>query len=141
MTVFAVLGLAIVVLILAIIHYFSISLWINAKVVGVNISLFQLFLMRIRKVPPSEIVVCMVEAHKANLKEVTLEKLEAHYLSGGNIERVVHAMIHASNANITFSFEMATAIDLAGKDVIQVVKTLINKKDVDTSSVANMLLN
>ena len=128
MTVFTVLGLAIVVLMLAISHYCSISLWINAKAVGVNISLFQLFLMRIHKVPQSEIVGCMVQAHKANLKEVTLEKLEAHYFAGGNIERVVHAMIHASNANIAFSYETAAAIDLSGKDVIQTVKTLISQK-------------
>ena len=69
-------------------YYVPFMLWINAVVSGVRISLVQLFLMRIRKVPPTKIVNCMIEAHKAGLMEVKRDGLEAHYLAGGHIERV-----------------------------------------------------
>ena len=98
-------------------YYVPFMLWINAVVSGVHISLVQLFLMRIRKVPPAKIVNCMIEAHKAGLMEVKRDGLEAHYLAGGHIERVVHALVSASKAGIDLSFQMATAIDLAGRDV------------------------
>ena len=137
MSTFAIVGFVIIgILILIILRYFPILLWINAVAVGVNVSLFQLFLMRIRKVPPSKIVSCMVEAHKANIKEVTRDGLEAHYLAGGNIERVVHALVSASKANIDLSFKMATAIDLAGRDVFQAVQMSVNPKVIDTPPVA-----
>ena len=98
-------------------YYVPFLLWVSAKVSGVSISLIQLFLMRIRKVPPHKIVACMIEAHKAGLNDVKRDGLEAHYLAGGNIERVVHALVSANKANIDLSFHMATAIDLAGRDV------------------------
>ena len=91
--------------------------------VGVNISLIQLFLMRIRKVPPHTIVQCMIEAHKeTDIQEVKTHGLEAHYLAGGHIERVVHALVSASKANIDLTFKMATAIDLAGRDVFRLFR-------------------
>ena len=76
-------------------YYVPFMLWINAVVSGVHISLIQLFLMRIRKVPPAKIVNCMIEAHKAGLTDVKRDGLEAHYLAGGHIERVVHALVSA----------------------------------------------
>ena len=72
-------------------YYVPFMLWINAAVSGVHISLVQLFLMRIRKVPPAKIVNCMIEAHKAGLVDVKRDGLEAHYLAGGHIERVVRS--------------------------------------------------
>ena len=72
-------------------HYVPFFLWLSAKVSGVNISLIQLFLMRIRNVPPYIIVPGMIEAHKAGLKNITRDELEAHYLAGGHVEKVVHA--------------------------------------------------
>ena len=92
-------------------YYVPFMLWINAGVSGVHISLVQLFLMRIRKVPPTKIVNCMIEAHKAGLTDVKRDGLEAHYLAGGHIERVVHALVSASKAGISLPFQMATAID------------------------------
>ena len=74
--------------------------------------------MRIRNVPPYIIVPGMIEAHKAGLSNITRDELEAHYLAGGHVERVVHALVSASKANIELSFQMATAIDLAGRDVL-----------------------
>ena len=73
-------------------HYVPFFLWLSAKVSGVNISLVQLFLMRIRNVPPYIIVPGMIEAHKAGLQNITRDELEAHYLAGGHVERVVHAI-------------------------------------------------
>ena len=114
-------------------HYVPFFLWLSAKVSGVNISLIQLFLMRIRNVPPYIIVPGMIEAHKAGLKNITRDELEAHYLAGGHVEKVVHAL--ASKANIELSFQMATAIDLAGRDVFEAVQMSVNPKVIDTPPV------
>ncbi len=116
-------------------YYVPFMLWINAVVSGVHISLVQLFLMRIRKVPPAKIVNCMIEAHKAGLIEVQRDGLEAHYLAGGHIERVVHALVSANKAGIDLSFQMATAIDLAGRDVFEAVQMSVNPKVIDTPPV------
>ena len=86
-------------------HYVPFILWLSAKVSGVNISLIQLFLMRIRNVPPSVIVQALIEAHKAGLSTITRDELEAHYLAGGHVEKVVHALVSASKANIELSFQ------------------------------------
>ena len=121
------------VLLLAIFFYYvPFLLWISAKVSGVNISLIQLFLMRIRKVPPYIITRAMIEAHKAGIKTLTRDELEAHYLAGGHVEKVVHALVSASKANIDLPFQMATAIDLAGRDVFEAVQMSVNPKVIDT---------
>jgi uncharacterized protein YqfA (UPF0365 family) len=117
-------------------HYVPFFLWLSAKVSGVSISLIQLFLMRIRKVPPYTIVPAMIEAHKAGLNTITRDELEAHYLAGGHVERVVHALVSASKANIDLSFQMATAIDLAGRDVFEAVQMSVNPKVIDTPPVS-----
>jgi len=131
-----IIGLVVLgVLILLFLYYVPFLLWISAKVSGVNISLIQLFLMRIRKVPPHTIVQCMIEAHKADIQEVQRDGLEAHYLAGGHIERVTHALVSASKANIDLTFKMATAIDLAGRDVFQAVQMSVNPKVIDTPPV------
>jgi len=122
-------------------YYVPFLLWISAKVSGVNISLIQLFLMRIRKVPPGVITRAMIEAHKAGLKTLTRDELEAHYLAGGHVERVVHALVSASKANIDLTFQMATAIDLAGRDVFQAVQMSVNPKVIDTPPVTAVSKN
>lgn len=128
----AVLG---VILLILFLYYVPIFLWISARVSGVRISLLQLVLMRIRKVPAAVIVQAMIEAHKAGLQDVTRDDLEAHYLAGGNVEKVVHALVSASKANIDLGFKMATAIDLAGRDVFQAVQMSVNPKVIDTPPV------
>lgn len=129
------LGAVIIVLLAIFLYYVPFFLWISARVSGVNISLVQLFLMRIRKVPAQTIVRAMIEAHKAGLSEVNRDDLEAHYLAGGNVEKVVHALVSASKANIDLGFKMATAIDLAGRDVFQAVQMSVNPKVIDTPPV------
>lgn len=116
-------------------YYAPVFLWFSARVSGVRISLVQMVLMRIRKVPTSTIVRAMIEAHKAGLQDVTRDDLEAHYLAGGNVEKVVHALVSAAKANIDLGFKMATAIDLAGRDVFQAVQMSVNPKVIDTPPV------
>ena len=135
--------LAIVVIICLVIffHFVPFFLWLSAKVSGVHISLIQLFLMRIRNVPPNIIVPSLIEAHKAGLKNISRDNLEAHYMTGGHVQRVVHALVSASKANIDLSFEKATAIDLAGRDVFEAVQTSVNPKVIDTPPVAAVAKN
>jgi uncharacterized protein YqfA (UPF0365 family) len=136
MDIFVVGGLVILfILFILFFYYVPFLLWLSAKVSGVSISLIQLFLMRIRKVPPHAIVRCMIEAHKAGLSTIRRDDLEAHYLAGGHIERVVHALVSAAKANIDLSFQMATAIDLAGRDVFEAVQMSVNPKVIDTPPV------
>src|SRR5690554_1733151 len=134
---FGTLGLigVIVVLFFIFLYYVPILLWFSALVTGVKTSLLQLVLMRIRKVPPTVIVRAMIEAHKAGLHDVKRDELEAHYLAGGHVEKVVHALVSASKANIDLTFQMATAIDLAGRDVLESVRMSVNPKVIETPPV------
>lgn len=140
---FTLLMVAAAVLFVVIIFFYYVPffLWINALSAGVNISLVQLFLMRLRRVPPRTIVYAMIEAHKAGLKNVTRDDLEAHYLAGGHVEKVVHALVSASKANIDLSFQMGTAIDLAGRDVLQAVQMSVNPKVIDTPPVTAVAID
>ena len=103
MTLILIVALALVVLIVFF-YYCPFFLWISARVSGVKVSLLQLVLMRIRQVPPGVIVRALIEAHKAGLHDVTRDDLEAHYLAGGNVERVVHALVSAAKATIDLGF-------------------------------------
>lgn len=116
-------------------YFIPVGLWFTALISGVHISLLQLILMRWRKVPPQTIVRAMIEAHKAGLSGVKRDDLEAHYLAGGHVEAVVHALVSAEKANIDLNFKMATAIDLAGRDVFQAVQMSVNPKVIDTPPV------
>ncbi|MCM1518506.1 MAG: flotillin-like protein FloA [Pseudoflavonifractor sp.] len=129
------MGIVIVILLAIFFYYVPFFLWVSALVSGVHISMMQLVLMRIRKVPAAVIVRALIEAHKAGLQDVNRDDLEAHYLAGGNVEKVVHALVSASKANIELGFKMATAIDLAGRDVFQAVQMSVNPKVIDTPPV------
>ncbi|MFV0366194.1 MAG: flotillin-like protein FloA [Mangrovibacterium sp.] len=124
-----------IILIMILLYYVPIALWFSALVSGVRISLVQLFLMRFRKVPPSIIVRALIEGTKAGIK-LEADKLEAHYLAGGKVDMVVHALVSAEKANIDLPFNMATAIDLAGRDVFEAVQMSVNPKVIDTPPVA-----
>jgi len=121
-------------------YLIPLGLWFQALVSGVRISLLQLIFMRWRKVPPAVIVRAMIEATKAGL-HIGRDDLEAHYLAGGHIERVVHALVSASKANIDLPFKMATAIDLAGRDVFEAVQMSVNPKVINTPPVAAVALD
>lgn len=114
--------------------FFPVTLWFQALISGVRISLIQLVLMRWRKVPPSTIVMAMVTGTKAGLK-LDANELEAHYLAKGNVPNVVNALISADKANIALDFKMAAAIDLAGRDVFEAVQMSVNPKVINTPPV------
>ena len=116
-------------------YFIPVGLWFSALVSGVRISLLQLILMRWRKVPPSVIVSSMIESTKAGLS-LDPNELEAHFLAGGNVPNVVHALVSAQKANIQLDFKMATAIDLAGRDVFEAVQMSVTPKVIETPVVA-----
>ncbi len=115
-------------------YFIPVVLWFRALVSGVRISLLQLIFMRWRKVPPSIIVSALIEGTKAGVR-LQRNDLEAHYLAGGHITQVVHALVSAEKANIELPFKMATAIDLAGRDVLEAVQMSVVPKVIDTPSV------
>ncbi len=131
-----IIGVSLVALII-ILYYVPIGLWFSAMVSGVRISLIQLVLMRWRKVPPAKIVTAMIEGTKAGLK-LSSNELEAHYLAGGHVANVVHALVSAQKANIALDFKMATAIDLAGRDVFEAVQMSVNPRVINTPPVTSV---
>jgi uncharacterized protein YqfA (UPF0365 family) len=106
-------------------YIFPISLWVTAQFSGVSVNLLELVFMRFRKVPPSLVVNSMITATKAGLIDVTINQLETHYLAHGNLTAVIKALIVADKANMSLSFKQATAIDLAGRDVLQAVQVSV----------------
>lgn len=121
-------------LIWLILYFIPLGLWFQALVSDVKISLLQLILMRWRKVPPTIIVRALIEGKKAGI-ELFRDQLEAHYLAGGHVSHVVHALVSASKANIDLTFQIATAVDLAGRDVFEAVQMSVNPKVINTPPV------
>ena len=117
-----------------ILYLIPVGLWFQALVSDVKISLLQLVLMRWRKVPPTVIVSAMIEGKKAGI-ELYRDLLEAHYLAGGHVAQVVHALVSASKANIDLTFQIATAVDLAGRDEYEAVQMCVNPKVINTPPV------
>ncbi len=117
-----------------------VNLWFQCVLNSVRISLLQLVFMRWRKVPPTIIVNAMINSKKAGLN-LSSDLLEAHYLAGGHVQRVVNALISADKANIPLDFKAATAIDLAGRDVFEAVQMSVNPKVIDTPNVAAVARN
>ncbi|OGX25329.1 MAG: hypothetical protein A3J51_04550 [Omnitrophica WOR_2 bacterium RIFCSPHIGHO2_02_FULL_45_21] len=111
-------------------YLIPVRLWISAVAAGVHVGMFSLVGMRLRKVSPHIIINSLVMAHKAGLS-LNIDRLEAHYLAGGDVIRVVKALISADKANLNLTFERACAIDLAGRDVLEAVKTSVNPKVID----------
>ncbi|MEG1559914.1 MAG: flotillin-like protein FloA [Clostridia bacterium] len=122
---------AVIVFLAIFFSFVPIGLWISASASGVKVGIFQLVGMRIRKVVPSRIVNPMIKATKAGLS-LNINKLEAHYLAGGNVDRVVNALIAAQRAGIPLDFEKSCAIDLAGRDVLNAVQMSVNPKVIET---------
>ncbi len=135
--------LVIVLAFIFLVLFFSfvpLGLWISARASGVKIGIFQLVGMRVRKVVPSRIVNPMIKATKAGL-EVSINKLEAHYLAGGNVDRVINALIAAQRAGIPLGFEQSCAIDLAGRDVLNAVQMSVNPKVIETPIIAAVAMD
>ena len=136
------LGVIIVVIFIVslFLHFVPIGLWIYARAAGVNVGIFNLVGMRLRRVIPSKIVLPLVKANKAGL-DVNANQLEAHYLAGGDVDRVVDALIAAQRATMSLTFERAAAIDLAGRDVLEAVQMSVNPKVIETPFISAVAQN
>lgn len=135
---FVVPAIIVVVVIIVLALFFSfvpLRLYISALASGARVKIFALIGMRLRKVPPGKIVNPLIKATKAGI-DVDTNKLEAHYLAGGNVDRVVDALIAAQKAGIPLPFEKATGIDLAGRDVLMAVQMSVNPKVIETPVIA-----
>lgn len=121
-------------------YFVPVNLWITAVFSNVRISIMNLILMRLRKVPPSIVVNAMINSTKAGLN-VTTNEIETHFLAGGNVNNVIKALISADKANIPLTFKMATAIDLAGRDVADAVQLSVNPRVIDTPPVSAVAKN
>jgi uncharacterized protein YqfA (UPF0365 family) len=128
-----------VIIFLSIVTYFiPVGLFITAYFSGVKVKIFKdLVGMRLRKVSPYVIIRNLIAATKAGIKLETAQ-LEAHYLAGGNVSNVVIALISAHKANLDLSFEKATAIDLAGRDVLDAVKMSVIPRVIETPMIAGV---
>ncbi|MBS3873896.1 MAG: flotillin-like protein FloA [Firmicutes bacterium] len=120
--------------------FVPLGLWISALSAGVPMGIMTLVGMRLRRVPPARIVNSLIKATKAGL-ELNVNKLEAHYLAGGNVDRVVNALIAAQRAGIDLGFERAAAIDLAGRDVLLAVQVSVNPRVIETPVVTAVAKN
>ncbi len=112
-------------------YFVPVGLWISALAAGVPVGPGSLIGMRLRKVSPHRVVGPMIAAWKAGLQP-SASGLEAHYLAGGSVDRVVRALISADKASIALDFERAAAIDLAGRDVHDAVAMSVNPRVIDT---------
>ena len=127
---------AIILLLIIFCIVIPIPLWIAAIFSGVHIKISSLIGMRLRRVPPAIIISAMIQAKKADLHDVTSNALEAHYLAGGHVLRVIWALVAADKAQIPLTLQKATAIDLAGRDVLDAVKMSVNPRVIETPMVA-----
>ena len=114
-----------------------VRLWIEANFSSVKVGIGSLIGMRLRKVSPPAIVRPLITATKAGI-DLDINELEAHYLAGGRVDRVVGALISADKASIDLSFTQAAAIDLAGRDVLEAVQVSVIPKVINTPKVAAM---
>ena len=136
-------GFVIILAIVAIslfLNFVPIGLWISAMAAGVDVNIFNLVGMRLRRVPASKIVLPLVKANKAGLV-VNANQLEAHYLAGGDVDKVIDALIAAHRAEIPLTFERACAIDLAGRNVLEAVQMSVNPEVIETPIVSAVAKN
>jgi len=119
--------------VILILYFVPIGMWIQGIVsLGLGrIRIVDLIRMRLRKISPRLVTDGVINLHKAGLVTIATDMLETHYLAGGNIQNIVDAMIAANKANIPLTFETATAIDLAGRDVKEAVQTSVYPKVID----------
>ncbi len=127
----SVLFVVVIILFFTFLYYFPIGLWLQTVAAGVPLSIGSLIRMRIIRIAPSIIVNNLVRARKAGL-QLTVDQMQSHYLAGGNVENVVLAMIAAQRAQIPLEWQRASAIDLAGRNVLEALQTSVNPKVIET---------
>ena len=125
------MGLILVILFIFVFMFFYfLKICVRALASGAYVSVIKLIGMKLRNIPPTIVVDARIMAKKAGL-QMGIDELEAHYLAGGNVNKVIKALISADKANIPLTFKQATAIDLAGRDVLEAVHTSVNPKVID----------
>jgi uncharacterized protein YqfA (UPF0365 family) len=140
MTGYIVLAVAVVLFLWLFFYFVPVGLWVSALAAGVPVGPMTLIGMRLRKVNPHRVILPMIAAWKAGLK-LSISELEAHYLAGGNVDRVARALISADKANIALDFQRAAAIDLAGRDVLDAVAMSVNPRVIETPKVGAVAAN
>jgi uncharacterized protein YqfA (UPF0365 family) len=128
----------VVIIVIAVLFFFwliPVGLWVSALAAGVKVSIGSLIGMRLRRVPPAKIVLNMIKAEKAGIP-INQDQLEAHFLAGGNVDRVVDALIAADKARIPLPFDRAAAIDLAGRNVLDAVKVSVTPRVIQTPNIS-----
>ena len=126
--VLVIVGLAVFVFLMLFLKFFR--LWLQAKLSRADVKFSELIGMWLRRVDTNTIVISKITAIQAGLT-LTTRDLESHYLARGNVPNVVRALIAASRANIDLPLQTATAIDLAGRDILEAVQTSVNPKVID----------
>ncbi len=134
-TVLLIIAGAILLALVFLLYFVPVGLWITAIFSGVRVGLGTLIGMRLRKVVPSEIIRPLISATKAGI-DLDIGQMEAHFLAGGRVGSVVTALISADRANIELPWKRATAIDLAGRDVLEAVQVSVNPKVIETPRIA-----
>ena len=126
-------AIPLVLFIIVLLWIVPVGLWLQAifSIGGGHVTIFNLIGMRFRRIPPSIIVNGLIAVNKAGIEDVSSSDLEVHYMAGGNVDKVVDALIAASKAGLDLTFTIATAIDLAGRDVLSAVQTSVYPKVID----------
>jgi uncharacterized protein YqfA (UPF0365 family) len=129
------IGLVVVGIIAAVAFVFVIAqffgLWLQAFMSKADVRFTDLIGMKLRKVNLRTVVLAKIQLIKAGLRDITVNDLESHYLAGGQVINVAHALISANRAVIDLTWKTATAIDLAGRDIVDAVHTSVNPKVID----------
>lgn len=133
-------AIVIVILLIIFLRFVPVGLWVTAYFSGVKVGIGTLIGMRLRRVNPHRIIRPLIKATKAGLS-LSTNQLEAHYLAGGNVDRVIDALIASQRAEIDLEFEKAAAIDLAGRDVFEAVQVSVNPKVIETPKVSAVAQN
>jgi len=135
---FLMIGVLVLVAVVVLVFFLQyLNLWIQSRLTRAGIGFLDMVAMRFRKVNPAVIVRARIMAVQAGLSGVDPRNLEAHYLAGGNVISVVRSLISADRAGLPLDFKTATGIDLAGRDVLDAVKTCVNPKVIDCPNPAS----
>ena len=135
-----IIAVIVIVLLMILFSFVPVGLWISAVAAGVKVGIGTLVGMRLRRVSPRRVINPLIKAHNAGLA-LTTNQLESHYLAGGNVDRVVDAIIAAQRAEINLAFERGAAIDLAGRDVLEAVQMSVNPKVIETPFISGVAMN
>ena len=136
-------GIIVILAIIALslfLHFVPLGLWVSAISAGAHVGIVNLVGMRLRRVSPTQIVLPLIKANKAGL-DVNTDQLEAHYLAGGNVDKVIDALIAAHRAQINLTLQRAFAIDLAGRNVLEAVQMSVNPKVIETPAISAVAKN